>query len=193
MEQRPLLNLTIDNQPVSVAPGTTLWEAARIAGIRSPFSATARTWTRRRSAASARCTSRARGSSPLPASVPPKRPWLSTPSLSRCSAPAASAVELLLADHPRPCEQHRVFGNCELELLGEQLGIGEPRFPGRSGVQAFGCSGVQEASSQHLNTRTPEHLKTASPSRTPPPPSSTLITRRASCATGASGRATRCR
>src|SRR5919198_5980005 len=36
MEQRSLINLTIDNQPVSVAPGTTLWEAARIAGISIP-------------------------------------------------------------------------------------------------------------------------------------------------------------
>src|SRR5437763_168629 len=36
MEERPQINLTIDNQPVSVSPGTTLWEAARIAGINVP-------------------------------------------------------------------------------------------------------------------------------------------------------------
>lgn len=37
-------------------------------------------------------------------------------------------VELLLADHPTPCEKHRRWGNCELELLAEQYGILGSRF-----------------------------------------------------------------
>ena len=35
-------------------------------------------------------------------------------------------IELLLADHPRPCARHQEFGDCELELYGERLGILNP-------------------------------------------------------------------
>src|SRR5436309_1382666 len=31
---------------------------------------------------------------------------------------ASMVTELLLADHPSPCEKHREHGDCELELLG---------------------------------------------------------------------------
>jgi CRP-like cAMP-binding protein/flavoprotein len=40
-------------------------------------------------------------------------------------------VELLLADHPIPCAKHEESRDCELELLGEQLGVGAPRFARR--------------------------------------------------------------
>lgn len=39
-------------------------------------------------------------------------------------------TELLLAEHPSPCEKHRRHGDCELELLGEKLEIKKPRFAG---------------------------------------------------------------
>src|ERR671914_758715 len=32
-------------------------------------------------------------------------------------------VELLLAEHPVPCKRHQEFGDCELEVLGEKLGL----------------------------------------------------------------------
>lgn len=35
-------------------------------------------------------------------------------------------IELLLADHPRPCARHQEFGDCELELYGERMGILRP-------------------------------------------------------------------
>src|SRR5580658_8148620 len=38
-------------------------------------------------------------------------------------------TELLLADHPSPCEKHRQHGDCELELLGAKLELTKPRFP----------------------------------------------------------------
>jgi CRP-like cAMP-binding protein/Fe-S-cluster-containing hydrogenase component 2 len=38
-------------------------------------------------------------------------------------------TELLLADHPTPCEKHRQHGDCELEVLAGTLGIKEVRLP----------------------------------------------------------------
>lgn len=37
-----------------------------------------------------------------------------------------TVIEMLLAEHPRPCTRHRQFGDCELEKYGEQLGILKP-------------------------------------------------------------------
>ncbi len=41
-------------------------------------------------------------------------------------------VELLLAEHPQPCERHKEYHDCELELLAEKLGIKDPIFTPRS-------------------------------------------------------------
>jgi CRP-like cAMP-binding protein/Fe-S-cluster-containing hydrogenase component 2 len=38
-------------------------------------------------------------------------------------------TELLLADHPTPCEKHRQYHDCELEVLAERLGLREARLP----------------------------------------------------------------
>lgn len=39
-------------------------------------------------------------------------------------------TEILLSDHPTPCAKHQLDRSCELELLGEKLGVGSPRFNG---------------------------------------------------------------
>jgi CRP-like cAMP-binding protein/Fe-S-cluster-containing dehydrogenase component len=41
-------------------------------------------------------------------------------------------AELLLADHPSPCERQRVTADCELERLGQTYGVGAPRFSVRT-------------------------------------------------------------
>lgn len=41
-------------------------------------------------------------------------------------------VEMLLAEHPSPCARHKQFGDCELELLGEKMGIIKPIFTPRA-------------------------------------------------------------
>src|SRR5215208_8466161 len=50
-----------------------------------------------------------------------------TPEDEKAGRMAADArrtlVELLLAEHPVPCKRHQEFGDCELELLGEKLGL----------------------------------------------------------------------
>jgi CRP-like cAMP-binding protein/Fe-S-cluster-containing hydrogenase component 2 len=37
-------------------------------------------------------------------------------------------TELLMADHPTPCEKHRLHQDCELETLAQQLAVKEVRF-----------------------------------------------------------------
>ncbi len=135
MEHRPLVNLTIDNQPVSVAPGTTLWEAARIAGIQIPVLCHSPNLDP--VAVCRVCAVQVEGARVYPAAcIRAAEDGMVVHTRSEAVQRARRlVVELLLADHPRPCEQHRLAGNCELELLGEQFGIGEPRFAGRSGVQ----------------------------------------------------------
>src|SRR5262249_19572976 len=41
-------------------------------------------------------------------------------------------VELLLSEHPQPCERHKEYHDCELEVLAEKLGITKPVFTPRA-------------------------------------------------------------
>ena len=41
-------------------------------------------------------------------------------------------VELLMAEHPRPCARHARDHDCELELLGEKYGVVEPIYTPRN-------------------------------------------------------------
>lgn len=50
----------------------------------------------------------------------------STPEQKRIESARKTLVELLLAEHPRPCERHKDTHDCELELLGEKFGLLEP-------------------------------------------------------------------
>ena len=131
MEERPLINLTIDNQPVSVSPGTTLWEAARSAGIEIPVLCHSPNLDP--VAVCRVCAVQVQGARVFPAAcIRAAEEGMVVHTHSEVVRRARRmVVELLLADHPRPCEKHRVFGNCELERLGEQMGIVEPRFSGR--------------------------------------------------------------
>jgi formate dehydrogenase major subunit len=161
MEERPLVNLTIDNTPVSVAPGTTLWEAARIAGIQIPVLCHSPNLDP--VAVCRVCAVHVEGARVFPAACirGAEDGMIVHTDSDQVRRARRMVVELLLADHPRPCEKHRLFGTCELEILAEQLGVLEPRFPGRdggSGAQAFRRSGVQEGLPEHLNARTPARL-----------------------------------
>lgn len=46
-----------------------------------------------------------------------------TPEAKRVESARKTLVELLLAEHPQPCERHKESGDCELEVLGEKLGL----------------------------------------------------------------------
>jgi CRP-like cAMP-binding protein/Fe-S-cluster-containing hydrogenase component 2 len=42
----------------------------------------------------------------------------------------STVTELLMADHPAPCAKHREHGDCELEVLAQNLGVVGGRLPG---------------------------------------------------------------
>jgi formate dehydrogenase major subunit len=42
-------------------------------------------------------------------------------------------TELLLADHPVPCEKEKTTGDCELEALARDLGVSESPYPAQNG------------------------------------------------------------
>src|SRR5205085_1975120 len=65
----------------------------------------------------------------------------------RCVTARKLVTELLLADHPRPCAKQEQFGTCDLENLGAQLGLGEPRFPATRFL-AEGGNGAGEGASR---------------------------------------------
>jgi formate dehydrogenase major subunit len=131
MEQRSLINLTIDNQPVSVSPGTTLWEAARIAGIQIPVLCHSPNLDP--VAVCRVCAVHVEGARVFPAACirAAEEGMIVHTDSDQVQRSRRMVVELLLTDHPRPCEKHRLWGTCELELLAEQMGLVEPRFAGR--------------------------------------------------------------
>lgn len=53
-----------------------------------------------------------------------------SPEAKRVESARKTLVELLLAEHPQPCERHKESRDCELEVLGERFGLagqGAPR------------------------------------------------------------------
>jgi formate dehydrogenase major subunit len=123
------ITLTIDGQPVTVPAGTTLWEAARSAGISVPVLChdpdLAPVGVCRV------CVVEVQGGRVLAAScvrLAEEGMQVSTDS-ERCRVSRRIVAELLLADHPRPCAKQNQFGTCDLENLGARLGIADPRFP----------------------------------------------------------------
>lgn len=124
-----LIELTIDGRPVLVAPGATLWEAARQAGIDIPVLchdpqmdpvAVCRV-----------CVVEVEGARVLPAACIrqcEKGMTVHTRS-ERVEASRRMVVELLMADHPAPCPRHRDSRSCELELLAEAYATPRGRLP----------------------------------------------------------------
>ena len=50
----------------------------------------------------------------------------------KVKAARKTLLELLLTDHPSPCTRQQASGDCELERLGKQAGITQPRFTPRA-------------------------------------------------------------
>ncbi len=126
------ISLNIDGELVSVHDGTTVWEAARQLEKEIPVPChnpklepvgVCRT-----------CVVEVNGARVLAASCVRKCEEgmeVQTDS-ERVRRSRRMVVELLLADHPAPCEKHRNTGDCELELLAEKEGLSESRFSSRS-------------------------------------------------------------
>ncbi len=123
------ISLTIDDREVTVPRGTTLWEAARQAGI--PVPVLCHDPDMEPVAVCRVCAVEVQGARVLPASCirqcePGMVVRTDTP---RVRNARKMVVELLMADHPSPCAQHRHSRSCDLELLAEEYGVQRGRIP----------------------------------------------------------------
>lgn len=126
----PLVELTIDDRPVLVPAGTTIFDAARTFNVPIPTLCHQQNETpvgvcrmcvvdigQRVYAAS--CVRQVENGMKV------KTASDDIKSVRR------TLLELLLADHPSPCVRQKTTGDCELERLGAEAGIVSSRFPPR--------------------------------------------------------------
>ncbi len=122
------VQLTIDGTPVSVPQGTTIFDAARACGVSIPTLCHQQNENpvgvcrlcvvdvgQRVYAAS--CIRQAESGMTVKTNTEPLLGVRKT------------LVELLMSDHPSPCARQQQSGDCELERLAAQAGLGPPRFP----------------------------------------------------------------
>ena len=124
------VTLTIDGRPVEALAGTTIWAAARQAGIAIPI--LCHQPDLRPVGVCRVCAVEVQGARTLQAAcVRPIEPGMVvTTSNPAVLTARRTLVELLLADHPSPCVRVHDAG-CELETLAEKLEITSSRFAAR--------------------------------------------------------------
>ena len=121
----PMVELTIDGQPLRVPAGTSIWEAARTAGIEIP----------------ALCHDP--GLEPVGVCrmcvVDVGERVLAAGCVRECAEGMTVETDsravndhrrqltrLLLTEHPSPCQQQQRTGDCSLEQLGQHFGLLDP-------------------------------------------------------------------
>src|SRR5271166_676681 len=127
----PLIELSIDGKPVHVPAGTTVYDAARLNGIAIPTLCHLQNQT---PVGVCRLCMVDTGARVLSAScVRPVEPGMKVSTNSeKVQAARKTLLELLMADHPSPCARQQHSGDCELESLAKQAGVGTPRFARRT-------------------------------------------------------------
>jgi CRP-like cAMP-binding protein/ferredoxin len=129
--QMSTIQLTIDGQTVTVPSGTTIYDAARMNGIAIPTLCHLQNETPvgvcrvcvvdvGQRVYAAACVRQADQGMVVKTKTDP------------VLAARRTLVELLLSDHPSPCARQQNTGDCEVEILGRDLGLERPRFPRRT-------------------------------------------------------------
>jgi CRP-like cAMP-binding protein/Fe-S-cluster-containing hydrogenase component 2 len=124
----PTVKLTIDDRPVEVAAGTTIFDAAQSLGITIPTLCHAQHQTP--VAVCRVCSVEVKGARVMAAACirQAEEGMEVRTGTPRVEGARRTLYELLLADHPTPCLRQQATGDCELESLAEQAGVGQPRF-----------------------------------------------------------------
>src|SRR6476659_5014706 len=127
----PDVTLTIDGQQVTVPPGTTIFDAARMHGIAIP---TLCHQQNENPVGVCRVCVVDVGQRVYTAScVRPCEPNMNVKTSSDAVINTRKTlVELLLTDHPSPCARQQKSGDCELGALAHAAGIAQPRYAKRS-------------------------------------------------------------
>jgi CRP-like cAMP-binding protein/Fe-S-cluster-containing dehydrogenase component len=126
-----MIELIIDGKTVQVPPGTTVFDAARMNGISIPTLCHLQSQT---PVGVCRLCVVDTGARVLGAAcVRPVEPGMKVQTNSeKVLAARKTLLELLMSDHPSPCARQERSGDCELEVLAKEAGIGTPRFPRRT-------------------------------------------------------------
>jgi CRP-like cAMP-binding protein/Fe-S-cluster-containing dehydrogenase component len=124
------IELTIDGLKVAVAPGTTVFDAARMNGFAIPTLCHQQNET---PVGVCRVCVVDVGGRVLAASCvrPAENGMVVQTQSEKVVQSRRTLVELLMADHPSPCARQRNSGDCELETLAKAEGLGTPRFAKR--------------------------------------------------------------
>src|SRR5712691_11137324 len=125
------IELTIDGMKVSVPPGTTVFDAARMNGIRIPTLCHQQNETP--VGVCRVCVVDIEKARVLGASCvrPAENGMVVHTNSERVVKARHTLLELLMADPPSPCARQRNSGDCELETLAKIEGVGRPRFAKR--------------------------------------------------------------
>jgi formate dehydrogenase major subunit len=117
-----MIALTIDGRDVTVPAGTTIWEAARTAGIDIP--ALCHTPKQRPVGVCRMCVVDVGGRVLAASCVRPCEAGMAVETRSpKVEKQRRTLAALLLADHPSPCAKERTTHDCELEALGRKYDI----------------------------------------------------------------------
>ncbi len=125
-----MINLTVDNLPVEVPEGSTVLDAAKVAGIRIP---TLCHLEKVHAAGACRvCLVEIEGARELAAScVMPATEGMKVSTRSpRVRSARRTVVELLLSEHDGDCQVCARNDDCELQGIARELGVREVRYPG---------------------------------------------------------------
>jgi CRP-like cAMP-binding protein len=132
------VTVQIDGQSVTVPEHTTIWEAARRAGVQIPALCHKEDLNPvavcRVCVVDVEDNGSGRAENLLPASCSREcvdKMKVRTNS-QRAETTRKTLVELLMAEHPRPCARHARDHDCELEVLGEKYGITQPIYTPRN-------------------------------------------------------------
>ena len=127
MSAGPMIDLTVDGKKVSVPPGTSVFDAARLNNIAIP---TLCHQQNEKPVGVCRVCVVDVGARVFTAScVRPAEPGMVVSTNSeRVKQARKTLVELLMTDHVSPCARERQSGDCELEALAKQDNLTRSRF-----------------------------------------------------------------
>ena len=128
----------LDGRALTVPSGTTIWDAARQVGTEIP--ALCHDPRLNPVGVCRVCTVEVEGARVLAAACirQAEEGMVVRTDTKRVISARKMVTELLLADHPTPCEKHEQFHSCDLELLAEALGAEPNRYPATREYEANG-------------------------------------------------------
>jgi CRP-like cAMP-binding protein/Fe-S-cluster-containing dehydrogenase component/ferredoxin len=133
------VKVNIDGKDITVPEGTTIWEAAQATGVDIPV--LCHKPGLKPVGVCRVCTVEVKGARVFAASCVracENNMEIKTTS-DRLERDRKTLIELLLADHPTPCDKHKESHSCELEILAEKMAIKEPIFKHRARTEAETC------------------------------------------------------